>query len=271
MGDKLPDLRDIRGLIIDMDGVLWRGDEFLPGFQEFFGLLRHRSVRFVLATNNATKTPQMIQARLERGGVAIQTNEILTSAQAAAAFVRQNFPEVTRVFMVGELGLKQALSLGGFTLLERREGSQAVVVGLDRNLTWSKLTEAANAIMQGAVFVGTNPDPSIPIEHGLGLGAGALLAALEAATGVQPLVVGKPEPHLFRQALERIGTQPPKAMVLGDRLDTDIHGGRAIGLGTGLLLTGVTQQSEVAEAEIRPDWIFQDLLEVCKALEGDQR
>ncbi len=266
MQHQTPDLSHVRGMIVDMDGVLWRGDDYLPGMRSFFELLRARSIPFVLATNNATKTPEMTQAKLANAGVEVLRDEILSSAQAAAAHLRERMPHEGPVYAIGEIGLLAALTLEGFELMQKGEGSRAVVVGLDRSLTWLKLTEASNAILRGALFIGTNADPALPLEDGIGVGTGALLAALQTTTGIDPIVVGKPERYLFEHALSLLQTAPEETLVLGDRLMTDIQGGLRLGLGTGLLLTGVTRREDLANTAFQPDWIFENLTELCRAL-----
>ncbi len=260
------DIRETQGLIIDMDGVLWRGKTPLPGLQAFFSLLRARGLPFILATNNATATPEAIQRRLAGSGVSIQPQEVMTSALATAAYLKERLPAGAAIFVIGEDGLQQALQAAGFRLQTYADGSQAVVVGMDRQASWSKLAEAAYALQSGAQFIGTNPDPSFPTERGLAPGNGALLAALERATGLKPTIIGKPEPHLFRQALARLGTPPGHTLVVGDRLETDILGGRQAGLSTALLLTGVTRRDDLAGAPVQPDWVFEDLPSLTRAL-----
>ncbi len=264
----MQDFSHVKGLIIDMDGVLWRGQAFLPGVKAFFQVLRRKAIPFILVTNNATKTPAMVQERLAQAGVEVDEPEVLTSAQAAVAYLRSRFEPGTAVLPIGEEGLQQALLSAGFRLVERAEEAQAVVVGMDRQLTYGKLAEAALAVGAGAPFVGTNPDPSFPTERGLVPGNGAILAALERTTGIAPTVVGKPEPFLFRTAMERLGAPPESTVVLGDRLDTDITGGHKAGLRTALVLTGVTSREALTETQIQPNWVFEDLLHVIRALTG---
>ncbi len=182
------DLHAIRAVISDIDGVLWRGETPLPGVAEFFGALRQRQIPFVLATNNATATFPQIARRLKALGLDLRKEETLTSANAAASFLRHQLPAGTAVLAVGEEGLTTALSQAGFRLVQHAAGAQAVVAGLDRHVTWQKLTEAALAIQAGAMFVATNQDPTFPSERGLVPGAGALIAALETATGCRPLL-----------------------------------------------------------------------------------
>ena len=260
--------KDLQGWVIDMDGVLWRGETPLPGLQEFFGLLRDRKLGFILATNNARQTAERVQAKLASFGVSIHPEQVLTSSVGAAAHLRSQLPEGSPVFAIGEQGLIEALEAAGFPVVPTAEGARAVVVGIDSELNWKKLAEAAYALQNGALFLGTNPDVSFPTERGEAPGNGATLAALTATTGRQPMVFGKPEPHLFRQALARLGTRPERTVALGDRLETDILGGSRAGLRTILVLTGVTSRSDLAGAEIQPDWVFEDLVELWRALQG---
>ncbi len=249
----------IRALIIDMDGVLVRGDTPLSGLSEFFAMLNTRKLQFVVATNNATTTPELLASRLGAAGVQIPPSQVITSAMAAADYLRQHSNLDGKVFMVGEPALRQALESAGFEICAEANGASAVVVGLDREVSWCKLSEAAYALQAGALFIGTNPDPNIPTERGIAIGNGALLAALQAATGKRPLIIGKPETHLFQLALRKLGTQVGETLVLGDRLDTDILGGKNAGLATALLLTGVTHRRDLEDASIQPDWVFEDL------------
>jgi 4-nitrophenyl phosphatase len=250
---------DVRGLIIDMDGVLWRGVEPLPGMRELFSTMRRLALPFVLATNNASASPTSVGGKLASMGVEIKHEEILGAAQATSAWLSQQQPAGTSVYVIGEAALREALTRAGYKLSAHSDDVNTVVVGFDREVNWSKLTEAALAIHAGALFVGTNPDPSFPFERGLAPGNGAILAALEAATGVKPVIIGKPEAPLFEQALERIGSPPKQTLVLGDRLETDILGGKRAGLMTGLLLTGVTKSEDLAGSSIQPDLVFTDL------------
>jgi 4-nitrophenyl phosphatase len=254
--DRFP---KIRGMIIDMDGVLWRGKEPLSGMPELFSMMRRMTLPFVLATNNASASPASVQAKLAAMGVEISREEVLGSAEATVAWLSQRQAPGTSVYVIGEDALCDALAQAGFKLPTRSDGVRSVVVGIDREINWSKMTEAVLAIRAGALFVGTNPDPSFPFKRGLAPGNGAILAALQAASGVKPVIIGKPESPLFEQAMQRIGTAPEETLVLGDRLETDILGGKQAGLRTGLVLTGVTSQDDLADSPVQPDWVFDDL------------
>jgi 4-nitrophenyl phosphatase len=256
-------LRGVRHLIVDMDGVLWRGDEPLPGLETFFAFLRDQDIEFVLVTNNASKRPGEYVQKLRRLGIEIPVKRILTSAQATAAYLRRTAPPGSRVHVLGMEGLRHAIAAGGLTLAD--DEADYVVVGWTIDLNWQKLAAAALQIRRGAEFIGTNPDETFPSEMGLMPGNGAILAALETATGVAPRIIGKPEPWLYREAMERMGAQPETTAVVGDRLGTDILGGVKAGILTVLVLSGVTSQADLAESAIRPDLVHADIAELVQA------
>lgn len=262
---------NIQNLIIDMDGVLWRGEQPLPRLPEFFDTLRELGVQFVLATNNASRTGNQYVQRLLRFGAAVNEDEVLTSPQATAAWLAANAP-TARIFTIGEQGLNSELTRAGLKVLQPEDAQQAthVVVGIDREMNYGKLVEACLAIRAGATFVGTNPDVTFPSERGIVPGNGATLAALEVSTGVKPIIIGKPQPEMMVQALARMGGDASNTAVLGDRLDTDILAGRNAGLPTILVLTGVSGRDEAETGPIRPDFIFKDIGEVADALRASR-
>lgn len=254
-------LRAVRHLIVDMDGVLWRGDEPLPGLVRFFAFLRNRGLGFILATNNSSKTPDQYVAKLARFGVEVPVERILTSSQVAAAYLASLAQPGTPVYVIGEDGVRQALEERGFVLTE--EDARYVVVGWDRQLTWNKLATAALLIHKGAGFIGTNPDPNYPAERGPVPGNGAQLAALQAATGVAPIVVGKPHPPMYEEAMRRMGALSENTAVLGDRIDTDIAGGARLGLTTILVLSGSASEADLASAPVKPNIVCADIQELA--------
>jgi len=260
-------LEAVENLIVDMDGVLWRGDQPLPGLERFFQTVRRLGVRFVLATNNASKSGDEYVAKLKRFGVQVTLDEILTSPQATAAYLAQHAPQA-RVFVIGEPGLAAELRARGLDVVNDAPARAThVVVGWDRTLTYDKLAEACLLIRRGATFIGTNPDVTYPSERGIVPGNGATLAALRASTGVEPIIIGKPQPEMMLQAMARMGGTPENTAVVGDRLDTDILGGHNAGLTTILVLTGVTSLEEAHDGAIRPDYVFQDIGGVADALQ----
>jgi 4-nitrophenyl phosphatase len=255
-------LAAITHLVIDMDGVLYRGDEPLPKLREFFAYLRQRPIPFILATNNSTHTPEQYTAKLARMGVDILAAEILTSGQATARFLARQYPAGTRVHVFGMPSLRKAIEDEGFVLADE---DVAVVVGsMDREVTYEKLKQATLLIRGGARFVATNRDPTVPSAEGLLLpGTGSMIAALETASGVTPMAIGKPEPTMFQLALAQMGARPETTATIGDRLDTDILGGQRAGLTTICVLSGSSSRAE-AEA-FGPDFIFEDIAELLVA------
>jgi 4-nitrophenyl phosphatase len=250
-------LRQIDNLIVDMDGVLYRGQESLPGAREFLTYLVEERVPFVLATNNSTLTPGQYVAKLAGLGMEVTEDRILTSGQASALHIARVAPAGTKVYAIGEDGLLSALRERGFELTER--DVHYVVVGLDRQLTWDKLRVAALAVRAGATFVGTNPDTTLPAEEGLVPGNGANLAALQAATGVAPLIIGKPQATLLRLAMEKMGVSREGTAIIGDRLETDILGGKNAGITTVLVLSGIATREELEDSSYLPDLVFDSI------------
>ncbi|RPI55991.1 MAG: HAD-IIA family hydrolase [Chloroflexi bacterium] len=253
-------LRSLCHLIVDMDGVLYRGAQVIPGTPEFLTFLRERGIGFVLATNNGTRTPEQFVAKLAGMGVEVEPAEILTSAQATAGYLAGIAPPGTRVFMVGMDGLRTALHEVGFELVER--DPEYVVAGMDFTICYERLAQATLHIRAGAGFVATNPDLTFPSERGIVPGAGALLALLEAATAVKPRIIGKPETALMEQAMVRLGAARDTTAALGDRLETDILAGRRAGICTLLVLSGVTDRPLLARSEIQPDLVFEDVADL---------
>jgi len=250
-------LRQIRHLIIDMDGVLWRGDEPMPGLRQFFDFLRQQEISFVLATNNSSRKPTQYVSKLARFGVEVPIEAILTSAEVSAAYLADVAPSGSRVYVIGEEGIRHALVERGFALDD--EHAEYVVVGWDRHVTWDKLATASLLIHDGAGFVGTNPDVSYPTERGPVPGNGALLAAIEAATGVEATVTGKPEPRIYEEALRRMRANPETTAMIGDRLDTDIAGAKHANLLTVLVLSGIAAESDLDTSSIRADLVTENI------------
>ncbi|QWF72251.1 HAD-IIA family hydrolase [Methylomonas paludis] len=263
---------DIRALIIDMDGVLWHGDQAQAGLIEFFAALRQLNLPFVLATNNASLTAAQYVEKLAGMGVTVALPEVLTSGMATALYLSKLYqPEQTRVFVIGGIGARQPLLDLGFTLTGLYEtgpgqGADLVVSGLDRELSWDKLATATLNIRAGAKFIGTNGDTTLPTERGVTHGNGAILAALQVASGVSPTIIGKPEPIIYQQALELLGTDMATTIAIGDRLDTDILGAVRTGIRSLLVLSGVSTTADLQNIDYAPTWVMADIREVTQAL-----
>jgi 4-nitrophenyl phosphatase len=268
---------NIHALIIDMDGVLWHGQNAIPGLVEFFQALEELKITFILATNNASSTPDQYVKKLAEMGVTVNKNQILTSGIATALYLSEKVnPAKTRVFVVGEEGATQPLIDQGFTLTGLYEvnkdsdivkkGADFVVCGKDHTLTWDKLATATLNIRGGAQFIGTNGDTTLPTELGITHGNGAILAALEVATGVKPTIIGKPEPIMYQQALSLLNAEPTATVAIGDRLDTDILGAVRTGIRSVMVLTGVSTQDDLKDSDFQPTWVMSDIGELTKAL-----
>lgn len=249
---------EIDGVVLDMDGVLWRGNTPLDGLVEFFSFLRSRNLPFALATNNSRRSPHEYVGKLEKMGVPhVDSTHVITSGTATVEYLLSHFAPKTQIFVVGGDGLRDILAKADFTLAEN--DAEVVVAGIDFNLTYEKLRTATLLIRGGATFIGTNPDVTFPTPEGLAPGAGSILALLETASDVSPTVIGKPARAMFETACQRMGTPPDRTLMIGDRLGTDILGGNNAGLKTALVMTGVTTPEILESSDIIPNGIFDGL------------
>lgn len=264
----LATLRTLRGFIFDMDGVVYRGSRAIPGAPEFLAGLRRRQIPFVFLTNNSTTPPEAVAQRLRGMAIEASAADILTSSEVTAAVLAEQAPK-SRVFVIGEYGVSAALAARGLTLVEDYREADTVVLGMDRDLTYARLRDAALAIRRGAAFIATNADRTLPDEIGEIPGAGALVAALVAATDVRPRIIGKPEPVIFKYALGRLGVAPEATACVGDRPETDVTGGQRSGLHTIGLLSGVGTAETFAALQPPPDWVFADLAALGRAYFAD--
>lgn len=255
----------VKAVISDMDGVLWRGVVALPGMGEFFDLLFANNLEFALATNNSRNTPADYVQKLAKMGVqGIQERHIVTSGTATVSALQTRYPVGSDMFVVGGDGLKQMIVRAGFQLAE--SAVAAVVCGIDFDLTYGKLRTATLLIRDGADFIGTNPDSSFPSPDGLVPGAGSILALLESTTGRAPTIIGKPRRGMFDAALGVLGTSPQDTLMIGDRINTDIAGAKALGMQTALVLTGVESRDSLAASAVQPDYVYAGLPELVAAL-----
>jgi 4-nitrophenyl phosphatase len=258
-------LKSISGLILDMDGVLWRADQAIGDLPEIFSQMQALGLKVVLATNNATLTSQQYQEKLRQFGVELMPEQIVNSAMAVAHHLNREYPAGGPVFVIGETGLHSALEEKNF--YQADFDVQAVVVGMDRKLTYERLSQATLLIRSGVPFIATNADRTFPVPGGLIPGVGAILALLEVASEVKPYVAGKPRPEMYLVALERMGLKPGQVMVVGDRLETDIAGAQEIGCLTALVLSGVTGLQAASAWHPTPDWVGPDLTALVSALQ----
>lgn len=236
----------IKALILDMDGVIWKSDAPIGDLPATFKRIRERGLKFAFATNNGTKTPEDYQEKLRELGVEVEVSQVVTSALGIAFLLAQRHPRGTKVFVIGENGIRTALEEKGFEVLgvEDAPKAEAVVMGIDRGINFQKMAEATLLVRAGIPFYTTNTDRTFPTPRGEIPGSGAWLSVVITATGVEPIVAGKPFPYLMELALERLGTSREETLVVGDRLETDIAAGQAVGCPTALVLSGVSKLEE---------------------------
>ena len=260
-------LKNIRALILDMDGVLWRESAPIGDLPRIFEKINALGLDYVLATNNATRTPQQYVEKLAGFGTPIPVEKIINSSMAVTYLLSKKFPHGGPVYIVGEVGLVEALRSAGFYQAEL--DCLAVIASMDRDITFEKLKRATLLVRSGVPFYATNPDRTYPTPAGMIPGAGALIGALEIATDVTPVIAGKPNPTLYEFALERLGTTPRETLVVGDRLETDILGGQKLGCPTALVLSGIATRAEAETHEPPVDLIFPDLENLVDYLHGE--
>ena len=256
--------KKIRAIISDMDGVIWKGNQAIGDLQKVFSIISERDYRLVFVTNNATLSIEQNLEKLHGFGIFMEHWQVVNSGVAVAHLLLQRFPAGGPVYVIGENGLVSILAENGF--FQSAEGVIAVVVGLDRQLTYEKLRQATLLIRSGIPFYGTNPDKTYPTPQGLIPGAGTVIAAVEAATDVKPILAGKPATFMYELALQRLRVMPEEAIVIGDRLDTDIAGGQVLGCVTGLVLSGVTTEYEARHWQPQPDYVAQDFEKLIEML-----
>ena len=261
-------LKAARGFVFDMDGVLYRGDEPLGGVGALLDALALRERPYMLATNNSMSTPASYVTKLARMGIEVPAENILTAGLATRDYLLETLPPESGLFVVGMPALREQLFTDTpfYPVQYGEEDPAAVVVALDLAFDYGKLKAASAAIRGGARFVATNADATLPTESGLVPGAGSIVAAVAVASGVAPTVIGKPETPLLVQSLHRMGVAPEDAVMIGDRLDTDIVAGHRAGMLTVLVLTGVSTRDELADTPVLPDLVVTDLTSVLDAL-----
>ena len=251
----------IKALILDMDGVLWKADAPIGDLPATFRRIRERGLKFVFATNNGTKTPEEYQQKLRDLGVEIESSQVVTSALGIAFLLAKTYPRGTKIFMIGGNGVRTALEEKGYEILpiERATEAQVFVMGIDREINFQKVAEAALLVRNGVPFYTTNDDKTFPTPRGEIPGSGAWLSIIITATGINPIIAGKPYPILMELALEKLGAQKDETLVVGDRLETDIAAGNAVGCPTALVLSGVSKREEAEKWTPKIDIIADDL------------
>ncbi|MET0992402.1 MAG: HAD-IIA family hydrolase [Lacisediminihabitans sp.] len=257
----MSDRGEIECWLTDMDGVLVHENHPLPGASDLLQQWRDQGKPYLVLTNNSIFTPRDLSARLKASGLDVPEDRIWTSALATADFLASQMPGGS-AFVIGEAGITTALHEAGFIMTDT--DPDYVVVGETRNYSFEAITRAIRLIGAGARFIVTNPDATGPSSEGPLPATGAVAALITKATGKEPYVVGKPNPMMFRSAMNKIGAHSENTGMIGDRMDTDIVAGIEAGLHTILVLTGISDQAEIERYPFRPDEILNgvhDLLE----------
>jgi NagD protein len=252
------------GYLIDMDGVLYRGTELIPGADYFVQQLRERDIPFRFLTNNSQRTRRDIVAKVARLGIEVTEEHVFTCAMATARFLAQQKPGGT-AFVIGEGGLLTALHENGYAVVDH--DPDYVVVGEGRTFNLELVEVAVRLILGGAKLIATNLDPNCPTQNGVRPGCGAMVAMLEIATGVKAFSVGKPSPIMMRAARKELGLTTDETTMIGDTMETDILGGVQLGFHTVLVLSGGTNQEDLQHYAYRPDIVVESLAEFSKLLE----
>jgi NagD protein len=256
--------REIHSWLMDMDGVLVREQEPIPGADRFLARLRERGTPFLVLTNNSIYTRRDLAARLQASGLDVPEEAIWTSALATARFLENQRPQGT-AFVIGEAGLTTALHEAGYTLTER--APDYVVLGETRTYSFERITLAIRLISAGARFIATNPDATGPSTDGPTPATGSVAALISRATGVEPYFIGKPNPLMMRSALNAIDAHSETAAMIGDRMDTDIVSGLEAGMETILVLTGITSREDAEKYPYRAGRIVDSVADLLDELD----
>ncbi|TFG60347.1 MAG: HAD family hydrolase [Spirochaetales bacterium] len=260
--DSIAIIQSKTGFICDMDGVLYHGNRLLAGAKDFVEWLKAQKKNFLFLTNASQRSPKELKIKLDHLGINVGEEHFYTSAQATAGFLKSQQPGGS-AYVIGEAGLINALYDAGFSMNDINP--DYVIVGESRSYNFDTLERAVNLVIGGAKLIGTNPDVTGPVEHGISLGTGALTAPIELATGSQAYFVGKPNPLMMRQALKNIGCKPEDTVIIGDRMDTDIIAGIESEIETVLVLTGVTDRENMKKFAYSPDHILDHVGQIARA------
>lgn len=245
-----------RGYLIDMDGVIYRGSELIPGADQFVHRLQRENIPFLFLTNNSQRTRRDVAMKLSRMGVPVDERHVFTCAMATARYLSRHHPGGT-AFVIGEGGLLTALHRNGYSVVDR--SPDFVVVGEGRTVTLEVLETAVQMILDGAKLIATNLDPNCPTSTGTRPGCGATIAYLETATGSRSMSIGKPSPIMMRAARKELGLTTSQTIMIGDTMETDILGGVQMGYRTILTLSGGTKQSDIERYPYRPDLVIDSI------------
>lgn len=246
-------LKDKKGYICDMDGVIYHGDMLVSGAKEFVAWLKKENKKFLFLTNSSEKTPKELMAKLARMGIEVDEEHFITSAQATASFLSSQQPNVG-VYVIGQAGLINALHDAGFYI--DQVNPTYVVVGETRTYNFEQIELAVHLVLNGAKLIGTNPDLTGPSEKGIIPACRALIAPIELATHREAYFIGKPNPLIMRHAMKRLGCERNDTLIVGDRMDTDIIAGIESEIETALVLSGITKREDLVMFPYQPNYIL---------------
>lgn len=257
----IENIKSKSGFIIDMDGVIYHGNKLLPGVNEFLNWLEQSDKKFLFLTNASERTPKELQEKLKRLGINVGEDHFYTSALATAGFLASQKPNGS-AYIIGDAGLIHALYSVGYTI--NNVNPDYVVVGDTHSYNFEKIEMAVNLVLKGARLIGTNPDVSGPVENGITPSTKALVAPIEIATGKKAYFVGKPNPLMMRIALKKLGVKREEAIVIGDRMDTDVRCGLESEIDTLLVLSGITARNDIDKFPYRPQYVLDGIIDLVR-------
>jgi NagD protein len=252
-------IRNKKGFIIDMDGVIYHGNKVLPGAKDFVDWLSSEKKNFLFLTNASDRTPKELQEKMGRLGIQVDKTVFYTSALATAMFLQSQKPRGS-AFIIGEAGLINALYNVGYTM--NNVDPDYVIIGGTSTYTYDAIERAVNLVLKGAKLIGTNPDITGPIENGIAPATKALISPIEMATGKTAYFVGKPNPLMMRNALKKINVKREEAIIIGDRMDTDIIAGIESEIDTALVLTGISSEATINDFPYFPKYVLNGVIDI---------
>jgi NagD protein len=261
MEQEIQNIRSKDGFIIDMDGVIYHGNKLLPGVTDFLTWLESSGKKYLFLTNSPERTPKELHEKMKRLGINVGEEHFYTSALATASFLASQNPNGS-AYIIGDAGLIHAMYSVGYTV--NNVSPDYVVVGDPRSYNFEKIEMAINLVIRGAKLIGTNSDISGPVENGIVPSTKALIAPIEIATGKKAYFVGKPNPLMMRSALKRLGVKREDAVVIGDRMDTDVICGLESEIDTLLVLSGITTRNDINNFPYRPKYILNGVVDLVQ-------
>lgn len=249
-------MKQYKGYLIDLDGTMYRGSEKIDAAGDFIHRLKSKNIPYLFVTNNSSRTPEQVAKKLQKFDIPAEENQIFTTSMATAEYIYKQNKNAT-VYAIGEEGLKKAITIKGLHFQE--ENPDYVVVGIDREINYEKLTLACLAVRKGATFISTNADIALPTERGFLPGNGSITSVITVSTQTNPIFIGKPESIIMNQALAYLGTKKEETIMVGDFYDTDILAGIRAGMDTLLVHTGVTTKEALLEKDEQPTYVVDSL------------